>query len=99
LKGDVYSFGVVLLELLTGRRPVPILSTSKELVPWVQEMISEGKQIEVLDSTLQGTGCEEQMLKVLETACKCVDGNPLMRPTMMEVVASLDSIDPDLKMQ
>ncbi|KAF0935649.1 hypothetical protein E2562_035100 [Oryza meyeriana var. granulata] len=96
LKGDVYSFGVVLLELLTGRRPVPILSTSKELVPWVQEMVSKGKQIEVLDSTLQGTGCEEQMLKVLETARKCVDGNPLMRPTIMEVVASLDSIDPDL---
>ncbi|KAG8058139.1 hypothetical protein GUJ93_ZPchr0002g24930 [Zizania palustris] len=98
-RGDVYSFGVVLLELLTGRRPVPVLSTSKELVPWVQEMTSEGKQTEVLDSILQGTGYEEQMLKVLETACKCVNNNPLMRPTMMEVVASLDSIDPHLKTQ
>uniref|UniRef100_A0A0E0NA10 non-specific serine/threonine protein kinase n=1 Tax=Oryza rufipogon TaxID=4529 RepID=A0A0E0NA10_ORYRU len=95
LKGDVYSFGVVLLELLTGRRPVPILSTSKELVPWVQEMVSNGKQIEVLDLTFQGTGCEEQMLKVLEIACKCVKGDPLRRPTMIEVVASLHSIDPD----
>nr|AAU12602.1 putative leucine-rich repeat receptor-like kinase [Oryza sativa Indica Group]AAU12609.1 putative leucine-rich repeat receptor-like kinase [Oryza sativa Indica Group]ABA41561.1 putative leucine-rich repeat receptor-like kinase [Oryza sativa Indica Group] len=97
LRGDMYSFGVVLLELLTGRRPVPILSTSEELVPWVHKMRSEGKQIEVLDPTFRGTGCEEQMLKVLETACKCVDCNPLKRPTIMEVVTCLDSIGTEIK--
>ncbi|VAI55522.1 unnamed protein product [Triticum turgidum subsp. durum] len=95
LRGDVYSFGVVLLELLTGRRPVPVLSTSKELVPWVLQMRSEGKQTEVLDPTLRRTGNEEQMLKVLETACKCVDNNQFRRPAIIEVVSSLASTEAD----
>ncbi|KAI4980096.1 hypothetical protein ZWY2020_016849 [Hordeum vulgare] len=99
LRGDMYSFGMVLLELLTGRRPVLVLSSSKELVSWVQEMKSEGKQLEVLDPTLRGTRYEEQMLKVLEAACKCVHRNPFMRPTIQEVVSLLESIDTKLQTQ
>ncbi|XP_037445864.1 tyrosine-sulfated glycopeptide receptor 1-like [Triticum dicoccoides] len=95
LRGDMYSFGVVLLELLTGRRPVTVLSTSKELVPWVLQMRSEGKQTEVLDPTLRGRGYEEQMLKVLETACKCVDNNQFRRPAISDVVSSLASVEAD----
>ncbi|TVU33420.1 hypothetical protein EJB05_25237, partial [Eragrostis curvula] len=99
LRGDMYSFGVVLLELLTGRRPVPISSKSKELVQWVQEMRSKGKQIEVLDPTIRRTGHEEQMLKVLEIACQCVKHIPSMRPTIQAVVTCLNSIDANKKMQ
>uniref|UniRef100_A0A0E0G1C6 non-specific serine/threonine protein kinase n=1 Tax=Oryza nivara TaxID=4536 RepID=A0A0E0G1C6_ORYNI len=97
LRGDMYSFGVVLLELLTGRRPIPVLSASKELIEWVQEMRSKGKQIEVLDPTLRGTGHEEQMLKVLEVACQCVNHNPGMRLTIREVVSCLDIIGTELQ--
>jgi hypothetical protein len=37
------------------------------------------------------------MLKVLEAACKCVDHNQFMRPTIMEVVSCLANIDADLQ--
>jgi hypothetical protein len=75
------------------------LSSSKELVNWVQEMISEGKQLEVLDPTLQGKGHDDQMMKVLEAACKCISRNPSMRPTIQELVSFLESVDAKLQMQ
>ena len=51
LRGDVYSLGVVILELLTRRRPVEVSKSiiSSDLVTWVQQMRSEGKQEEVFD--------------------------------------------------
>nr|XP_051195030.1 tyrosine-sulfated glycopeptide receptor 1-like isoform X1 [Lolium perenne] len=98
LRGDIYSFGVVMLELLTGKRPVPVLSTSEELVPWVLQMSSEGRQVEVLDPTLRGAGYEEQMLKVVETACKCVDHDQFRRPAIMEIVSCLASVDAEQQM-
>lgn len=91
LRGDVYSFGVVMLELLTGKRPVEVrkTKTSRELVVWVQQLKSEGKHDEIYDPVLRGTGYDEEMLQVLEVACKCVNHNPLKRPTIKEVVDQL----------
>ena len=94
LRGDVYSFGVVMLELLTGRRPVDVCKPkmSRELVGWVQQMRSEGKQDEVFDPHLKGKGFEEEMLKVLDVACMCVNQNPFKRPCITEVVEWLKNV-------
>ncbi|KAM3213519.1 hypothetical protein ACQJBY_066105 [Aegilops geniculata] len=99
LRGDIYSFGVVLLELLTGKRPVEVLSKSKELVQWVREMTSQGKHTEVLDPALREQGHEEQMLKVLEVARKCINHNPCQRPSIQEVVCCLENADVNLQVE
>ncbi|KAL0354408.1 UNVERIFIED_CONTAM: Tyrosine-sulfated glycopeptide receptor 1 [Sesamum radiatum] len=94
LRGDVYSFGVVMLELLTGKRPVELFKPkmSRELVIWVQQMRSEGKQDEIFDPLLRGKGFEEEMLQVLDVACMCVNQNPFKRPTIKEIVDWLKDI-------
>lgn len=94
LRGDMYSFGVVMLELLTGKRPVEIFKpkVSRELVVWVQQLRSEGRQEEIFDPVLRDKGFEEEMLQVLDMACMCVNRNPFKRPTIREVVDRLKNV-------
>lgn len=95
LRGDVYSFGVVMLELLTGRRPVQVCKPkdSRELVVWVKQMIKDGKHREIFEPCLRGHGFEDEMVQTLGMACKCVNHDPLKRPTIKEVVDLLTSIN------
>ncbi|XP_061359238.1 tyrosine-sulfated glycopeptide receptor 1-like [Gastrolobium bilobum] len=94
LRGDIYSFGVVMLELLTGMRPIDVSKPkmSMELVSWVQQMRSEGKQDQVFDPLLRVKGFEEEMLQVLDVACMCVHQNPFKRPSIREVVQWLKNV-------
>ncbi|XP_010272395.1 PREDICTED: phytosulfokine receptor 2-like [Nelumbo nucifera] len=96
-KGDVYSFGVVLLELLTGRRPVDVCKAKgcRDLVSWVLKMKYEKKEEQIIDSSILDKLQEKQQLEVLGIACKCIDQDPRLRPSIDKVVLWLDAIGAD----
>ncbi|ERN09546.1 phytosulfokine receptor 1 [Amborella trichopoda] len=96
-KGDVYSFGVVLLELLTGKRPVDVCKPKgcRDLVSWILQLKSEGREEEVFDPFVYEKEHSKQMLQMLEVACSCVNACPKARPFICQVVSWLDSIGAD----
>lgn len=94
-KGDVYSFGVVLLELLTGRRPMDVCKPrgSRDLISWVLQMKTEKRETEIFDPFIYDKEHAEEMLLVLEIACRCLSESPKTRPTTQQLVSWLDNID------
>lgn len=91
---DVYSFGVVLLELVTGRQAEQQESDdSIDVVTWVRRKINMANAaFQVLDPKLSSS-YHQGMLRALEIALGCISVVPEKRPTMFEVVRSLQSLD------
>ncbi|KAG6556090.1 hypothetical protein Mapa_002031 [Marchantia paleacea] len=100
-RADVYSFGVVLLELLTGKAPVPAYSNAAQeegidLPRWVHSVVREEWTAEVFDIELMRyRNIEEEMVGLLQVAMVCVSPAPEQRPKMPQVVKMIEDIRPD----
>ncbi|XP_039136240.1 receptor-like cytoplasmic kinase 176 [Dioscorea cayenensis subsp. rotundata] len=94
-KSDVYSFGVVLLEMLSGRRAVDKNRPSGEhnLVEWARPYLtSKRKFFRVLDSRLDGQYSLGGAQKAAALALQCLSSESRFRPTMDEVVSTLEQL-------
>jgi Leucine-rich repeat (LRR) protein len=94
-KGDVYSFGVVMLELLSGKRPTgPHFNgrCGSNLIEMTRILVSSGRFNELLDQTVLETGADQQISMFLDLALRCTEATPAPRPSMLEVVKTLESI-------
>ncbi|XP_021981092.1 CBL-interacting serine/threonine-protein kinase 23 [Helianthus annuus] len=90
-KSDVYAFGVVLLEVICRKRAVDN-SLDCGIATWAQDSIKAGRLKGIVDSDIRreiSTKCLKQFAKIAE---RCLDNYPKNRPTMAEVVLSLEYV-------
>ncbi|KAJ7976825.1 Protein kinase [Quillaja saponaria] len=91
---DVYSFGVVLLELVTGRPAEQAESRdSLDIVKWVRRKVNiKNGAFQVLDPKISQS-FHQEMAGALEIALCCTSVMPEKRPSMVDVVRALQSLD------
>lgn len=96
VKSDVYGFGVVLVEMLTGLRALDTNRPPKQhnLVDWIKPSLQERRKLKsVMDSHLEGRYPSRSALQIAQLALNCLENEPKKRPSMQEIVETLEAID------
>ncbi|KAF8105290.1 hypothetical protein N665_0160s0024 [Sinapis alba] len=95
VKSDNYGFGVVLAEILTGLHALdPTRPTGQHnLTDWIKPHLSERRKLRrIMDPRLEGKYPFKSAFRVAQLALKCLEPEPKNRPSMTEVVESLELI-------
>ncbi|XP_030528996.1 probable serine/threonine-protein kinase PBL11 [Rhodamnia argentea] len=94
-KSDVYGFGVVLLEMLSGQRAIDKNRPTGQhnLVDWAKPYLTNKRRVfRVIDSRLEGQYSMDQAQKAAFLAFQCIATEARARPTMDEIVTSLEQL-------
>ncbi|KAI5018598.1 hypothetical protein ZWY2020_043486 [Hordeum vulgare] len=104
-KADVFSYGMMLFEMVSGRRNVEhgerrssVASAAEErptttFFPLlVARRLAEGDVMTLLDPELEGDANAEEVRRVCNVACWCIQHDVDARPTMGEVVQVLEGL-------
>ncbi|MCD7467230.1 Proline-rich receptor-like protein kinase perk4 [Datura stramonium] len=93
-KSDVYSYGVVLLELITGHRPVDVISDGDNLVDWARPILNRaiegGNYDGLIDPRLEGKFDSQKMLCMVTCAAASITHSSKRRPKMSQIVRTLE---------
>ncbi|RWR78518.1 Protein kinase domain-containing protein [Cinnamomum micranthum f. kanehirae] len=96
VKSDVYGFGVVLLEMLSGMRALDTNRPSGQhnLVEWAKPFLSDRRKVlsHVMDQRLEGQYPSKGAVQAAQLILKCLGSDPRRRPSMSEVVETLEQI-------
>ncbi|KAK7318810.1 hypothetical protein RJT34_03517 [Clitoria ternatea] len=85
---NVYSFGVLLLEIISGKLP-----SSEEygfILNWAAEHLND-KKSNLIDPTLQSFK-DNELDAICEVIKDCLQSDPRLRPTMIEVTTKLREV-------
>ncbi|PON90467.1 Mitogen-activated protein kinase kinase kinase [Trema orientale] len=96
VKSDVYGFGVVMLEMLTGRQAIDEFRPEEEieLVKWAGPHLQERKRLKkIMDPRLADQYPMEGAWQAAELITKCLQYDRKNRPSMEEVLESLENIN------
>ncbi|KAJ3693341.1 hypothetical protein LUZ60_008821 [Juncus effusus] len=93
-KTDIYSFGVLILVVLSGRRPLHVLSSpvrleKANLVSWCKQLAKNGDVLEIMDERLNGCFDRDKASLCINLALLCLQKMPDLRPDSGEIVRIL----------
>jgi serine/threonine protein kinase len=96
VKSDVYGFGVVMLEMLSGQRALDPNRPNGQLslVDWAKPYLADRRKLaRLMDPRFKGQYNSKQALQAAQLTLNCLAGEPRNRPSMKEVVETLEQIE------
>ncbi|CAI9766167.1 unnamed protein product [Fraxinus pennsylvanica] len=93
-KADIYSFGVLILVIVSGRRPLHVLSSPMKLekanlISWCRHLAHTGNILELVDERLSDEYNKDEASLCINLALACLQKMPELRPDIGEIVKIL----------
>ncbi|XP_058089873.1 probable receptor-like protein kinase At1g11050 [Magnolia sinica] len=92
-KSDVYSFGVVILEIMSGRKVLDMLSSSTRpvlITDWAWMLVKAGRTSEVVDESVRDGGAKGIMERFVRVGILCAHVMVAFRPTIADALRMLE---------
>ncbi|XP_073048426.1 putative receptor-like protein kinase At1g80870 [Primulina eburnea] len=93
-KADIYSLGVLILVIISGRRPLHVLSSPMKLekanlISWCRHLAQSGNVLELVDERMRDEYDKSQARLCINLALACLQKMPELRPDIGDVVKIL----------